>query len=102
MSQEEPMEMSEDDEENDEEIGDEEKPFLIYKTDFKQLASRYHFSKISKGVHRDFNRMLLATLNRQVAASMLKADGDQLKGLNQSHAEHGIKLTREYPSVFHK
>ena len=100
MSQEEVEEMSVSEEE--EEGEEEEKPYLITKTDFKQLASRYHFSTISDGCHRDFNRMLLASMDRQVAASMLRADGEHLKGLNQQHAEHGIKMTREYPSVFHK
>jgi len=78
------------------------RPKLVTKPDFKQLSSRYNFSKISKGCREEMNRMLLSTLDSQVASSMLKADAEHLKGLNQSHAEHGIKFTKEYPRVFHK
>ena len=96
------MSQEEDDNMSIEEEKKEKKRYLITKQDFKQLACRYDFSKTSKECYKMFNEMLLSTMNEQVAASMIKSDCEGLKGLNQRHAEHGIKIAREYPKVFHK
>jgi histone H3/H4 len=74
---------------------------LLTSADFHALHSRYGFSQSQKGAEDVMNAALREVTTKLTRAAILQAEHDGRSGLNASHAQKAIDMTKEIPRGFY-